>query len=101
MENWYPSSPAIAIFLFFAGVVAITLVKLIWGMSQWAKKPQHRVGQRWGGEHVEVVEWSGRSGYVRAGGELWSAVSKDELAPGDSVKVAKMDGLVLEVRKVS
>lgn len=100
MESWNaPFSPALGVILFLAGVVTLTAVKLVWGMSQWAKKSEHRVGERWGGEHVDVVEWSGTSGYVRAGGELWRAVSKEPLAPGDSVRVARMDGLILEVRK--
>jgi membrane protein implicated in regulation of membrane protease activity len=68
-------------------------------MALWAKKSDHRLGERWGGEHVEVVEWSAGEGYVRAGGELWRATSRDALSPGDEVKVARMDGLNLEVRK--
>lgn len=100
MENWNSSfSPALGVILFLAGVVILAAVKLVWGMAQWAKKSEHRVGERWGGEHVEVVEWEGTSGYVRAGGELWRAVSKDALAPGDQVRVARMDGLILDVHK--
>lgn len=81
-------------------IIAFTAVKLFWGVSQWAKKPQHRVGDRWGEETVEVTEWAqGGKGYVLAGGELWRAISKDALAPGDRVYVQKVKGLTLEVRK--
>ncbi|MEQ8179173.1 MAG: NfeD family protein [Amphiplicatus sp.] len=84
---------------FLLGVVALAAVKLFWGMAQWTRPPQHRVGDRWGDEPAEVVEWSGETGYVRAGGELWRARSQDALAPGEKVKVARTNGLMLDVRK--
>lgn len=82
-----------------ASIIAFTALKLAWGMAQWTRKPEHRIGERWGAEHVEVVEWSGGSGYVSAGGELWRATSKDPLRAGDLVFVQKAKGLTLEVRK--
>jgi membrane-bound serine protease (ClpP class) len=85
--------------LIFVGCIAFAAVKIFWGMAQWRTKSEHRIGERWGGEHVEVVEWSGAEGYVRAGGELWRATSADPLAPGDQVRVARADGLILSVRK--
>ena len=48
---------------------------------------------------AEVTEWSGKEGYVMAGGERWRAISNDALQPGDQVAVAAMDGLVLRVKK--
>jgi len=90
---------AVVVALVMAGVVALAAVKLLWGMAQWTQAPQHRVGERWGDEPVEVVEWTGETGYVRAGGEMWRARSRDALAVGDRVKVARMNGLVLDVRK--
>lgn len=82
-----------------ASIVAFAAIKLAWGVSQWSKKPQHRIGERWGEERVEVTEWRGNAGYVSAGGELWRATSNDALAPGDRVYVQKAKGLTLEVRK--
>lgn len=83
----------------FGGIVLFAGVKLLWGAALWAKRSEHRVGDRWGQETVEVTEWSGSGGYVSAGGELWRAISKDALRPGDRVVVAKAKGLTLEVRK--
>lgn len=80
-------------------IIAFAALKLFWGAAQWVRKPQHRVGDRWGEETVEVTEWAGASGYVSAGGELWRAVSKDALEPGDRVFVHRQKGLTLEVRK--
>lgn len=89
--------------LWIAGVMGLVIVfaavKLIWGAVQWSQRSQHRVGDRWGTEHVEVAEWSGGSGYVSAGGERWRATSADPLKPGDRVTVAKVKGLTLQVRK--
>lgn len=83
----------------FGAIILGSLAVLLWGMAQWAKKPPHRVGEFFGGERVEVVEWSGHEGMVRVGGELWRAQSQGEIAPGDKVRITRADGLVLEVSK--
>ena len=93
------STPALLVLIFFVGAIALAAVKLLWGMAQWTQRPQHRVGDRWGAEPAEVVEWRDGSGYVRAGGELWRARSKENFAPGDPVRVHRMNGLVLDVRR--
>lgn len=80
-------------------LIGFAALKLFWGVSQWTRKPQHRIGERWGEEHVEVTEWAGAKGWVSAGGELWRATSKDALSPGDRVYVQRSKGLTLEVRK--
>jgi membrane-bound serine protease (ClpP class) len=46
-----------------------------------------------------VKEWDGGLGKVLVNGELWKAVSGDELEPGDQVEVLAVDGLTLTVRK--
>ena len=83
-----------------AGIILVAVVKLLWGMALWARKSDHRVGDRWGDGPVEVVEWSGRDGYVNAGGELWRAAGPEGLRPGERVRVAKTKGLQLEVRRI-
>jgi membrane-bound ClpP family serine protease len=80
-------------------LILLAAVKLLWGMALWAMKSPHRVGARFGAEPVEVVEWAGGTGLVRAGGELWKATSSDSFAPGERVKVAGAKGLVLEIRR--
>ncbi len=82
-----------------AVVVVFATATLVWGAAQWAHPSDHRVGERWGDERVEVKEWTGGKGLVSAGGELWRATSKDALEPGDEVSVSKVKGLTLEVRK--
>jgi membrane-bound serine protease (ClpP class) len=47
-------------------------------------------------------EWSGSSGQVQVGSELWSAETaegSDKIRKGDSVEVVQMEGLRLRVRK--
>lgn len=49
------------------------------------------------GEEGKVESWSGDSGYVRLGGELWRATAPEELPPGGKVRVAGLSGLILKV----
>jgi len=49
------------------------------------------------GERVEVLEWSGGEGYVRAQGDRWHAKGDIEASPGDTVEVEKVEGLLLRV----
>ena len=62
-------------------------------------KSPFRVGEAMNVRRAEVVDWSGHEGHVRAGGELWRATSTDDLAPGDEVTVAAVDGLLREVNR--
>jgi membrane-bound serine protease (ClpP class) len=51
------------------------------------------------GRTGEVVEPEGGVGRVRVEGEIWHAVSSDELVPGDRVEVVAVEeGLTLRVR---
>jgi len=54
--------------------------------------PEEMIGIR-----GEVVSWSGRSGHVRAHGEIWRARAESPLAPGNRVRIRQRDGLVLLV----
>jgi membrane protein implicated in regulation of membrane protease activity len=94
------ASPAIIVALILSGIVVFAVVKLLWGMALWFQPNRFRLGQQMQGEEITVTAWSGREGYVDAGGELWRAMSTDALAPGDRVLLSKMKGLTLEVRKV-
>lgn len=52
------------------------------------------------GQRGEVVEAEGGKPRVRIEGEIWHAVSGDELVPGDRVEVlAVEEGLTLRVRR--
>lgn len=85
--------------LLVAGALAALLLKVGWGMSQWGRKTEHRVGDQMTNVRAEVVDWSNRGGSVRAGGETWRATAKETLIPGDKVVVTRVDGLTLEVKK--
>lgn len=100
MENLAHSPLAVAFAAGFVAVILFAVVKVAWGMAQWRKPSTHRVGEGWGDEPVEVIEWSGGEGLVSAGGEIWKARASATLAPGERVKVARVDGLVLEVKKL-
>ena len=51
-------------------------------------------------EVVSVSRRPGRTDYlVRHEGELWSATSKEELSPGDQVRIIAVDGVRLTVAR--
>ncbi|PQA88145.1 NfeD family protein [Hyphococcus luteus] len=93
-----------AAILLLAGFAAISIAK-IYGLFFMRWKSPYRMGQSMNVQHAEVVEWTespaGGEGYVKAGGELWRATSKDSLKPGDEVKVAAVNGLTLSVTRKS
>ena len=45
----------------------------------------------------DVIDWSGQQGQVRVHGEIWSARAGRPIRPGQAVRVAGRDGLVLIV----
>ena len=49
----------------------------------------------------EVKQWHTKEGKVFVRGELWQAVSKDVLLPGDRVVVQHVEGLTLAVTTCS
>ncbi len=85
--------------LIVAGAFAALVLKLGWGMSQWGRKTEYRVGDQMTNVGAEVVDWSGNDGSVLAGGEVWRATAKQAFNPGDKVVVTRVDGLTLEVKK--
>ena len=87
-----------------AGFAAVAVAK-IYGLFFMRWKTPFRVGDAMNVQHAEVVEWkdgaNGGEGYVSAGGELWHAISKDPLKPGDAVSVGTVRGLTLSVTRKS
>ena len=84
----------------FAGATVLTIVLVVaWDIAQRSKKSVHTLGNEMSNARLTVAEWEGDEGAVYVDGELWRAISKDALSPGDKVTVAKVDGLVLKVKK--
>jgi len=54
------------------------------------------------GSEAEIVEWDGTKGRVRVQGEIWSALSKEdlELSAEDIVLISAVDGLDLKIRTI-
>ena len=51
--------------------------------------------------NARVIRTQGQRCIIRLGNELWSARSKGQLSPGDSVLVVSRDGLTLQVSPVT
>lgn len=50
------------------------------------------------GQEGRVMDWNGDAGRVFIRGEIWKAVSDDQPAPGNKVKVTASEGLTLTVQ---
>jgi membrane-bound serine protease (ClpP class) len=48
-----------------------------------------------------VLDWADGEGHVQVDGERWHATSKDDLTPGDTIKVKAVEGLTLVVKKAA
>ncbi len=81
-------------------VAAVAGVAMIAAITQRARKTAFQLGDEFTNDAGVVEIWEGRSGYVRVGGELWRAEAKAALTPGDAVKVARKDGMLLRVTPV-
>lgn len=88
----------LALVAVLVGFGIVALAKL-YGLFFMRWKTPFRVGEAMNVRRAQVVDWKGGEGHVRAGGELWKATSTDELAPGDQVTVAAVDGLLLKVKR--
>ncbi|MEZ5893506.1 MAG: NfeD family protein [Parvularculaceae bacterium] len=81
-----------------AGFAAAVLLKLVLFITAQKTAP-FRAGEAMNAVRAEVVDWSDGAGYVNADGELWRAVSKSRLAPGDEVRIKSVNGLTLQVMR--
>jgi len=97
-ESFFTSPVGLGLTAVAAGFALVALAKL-YGLFFMRWKTPFRVGEAMNVRRAEVVEWHGGEGQVRAGGELWRAMSTDDLAPGDQVTVAAVDGLLLKVKR--
>lgn len=78
-----------------AGGFAVVAIAKLAGLVAARKDVPFRAGD----VRAEVIDWSDGAGYVEADGELWRAVSKAKLAPGDEVRIRSVNGLTLEVSR--
>jgi membrane-bound serine protease (ClpP class) len=52
------------------------------------------------GQAAEVLDWSGQEGHVLAFGERWQAQATQALTQGELVRITRIEGLKLEVRRM-
>jgi membrane protein implicated in regulation of membrane protease activity len=88
------------------GIAAATIVASLIGtaglfrLTQTERRSDFQIGANFGPGRGTVESWSGRSGYVRIGGELWRARAQRTLSPGDTVKVTHVRGMLVSVTQV-
>lgn len=98
--SFWASPAGIGLLALGLGFVIAAAAKL-YGFVFMRWKTPFRVGEAMNVRRAEVTEWSDGEGYVSAGGELWRATSNDQLAAGDKVNVASVNGLLLTVKKAN
>lgn len=92
-----PTSVAAPIYGVILGVSLLTYFYVMRAMRRavqtGAEGIQHEIGR--------VIAVDGKRVRVRVHSEEWSAVSKDTLSEGDSVRIDSVDGLLLRVRRLT
>ncbi len=78
-----------------SGAVLVLLLGLSW--RAYRRAPASSAPMMEG--RAEVLDWSDGAGHVRVQGERWNARRPADLVPGDSVRVAAVDGLTLSVAR--
>lgn len=77
-----------------SGALLSLLLGYAWRIQ---RRPAEQTGRHLIGLPVEVLDWSGSEGHVWAEGERWLARGEDEFKPGDTVRIAGVEGLQLRV----
>lgn len=82
-------------------VTGLVIVSLAAGWITWrAYQEKAQAGpESLLGTKAEIIEWNGKSGRVRAQGEIWQAVSDASLilTPGDFALIARVEDLHLKI----
>lgn len=83
-----------------AAALMVGLILFVLGSLQRARRHPARTGaQAMHGAAAEVLDWSGGEGHVFTQGERWQAQGTESFKPGETVEVAKVMDLTLEVRR--
>jgi membrane-bound serine protease (ClpP class) len=84
------------------GALALVSLAVVLGIVGMAEKARRRPvvsgAPMMIGEPAEVIEFGGGEGWATVEGERWRVRATEPLAPGQRVRVTRVDGLVLEVR---
>jgi membrane-bound serine protease (ClpP class) len=87
--------------LFGSAIASGGLIFFVVGAAiQASKRPTATGAEQLLSEQGTVIDWSGDRGNIRIHGEVWSARAERPLAPGDVVRIARRDGLILIVEAV-
>jgi len=82
-------------------VTTTVIIGTIWAFAISKAMAIRRAPATVGPEQIIGLEGVARDdGYVLVHGELWRAHSRDRLAPGQRVKVDRLDGLTLDVHRI-
>ena len=83
------------------GVIVLLSILLYVMMIRMMRLPQMCGNDALLHERGLVVDVTDRDAHVRIGGEIWQAISADQLRVGDQVRVVMHHGLTLEVERLN
>ena len=90
------SWPVVVIVAAMAFALTVFVLASLWRSR---RKPARTGAAAMRGATAEVIDWTGHQGHVFAQGERWQARGAEQLLPGETVEVAGIDELTLEVRR--
>ena len=76
-------------------VSVLTLAALLGYAWRAQTRPVATGSEELAGKEAEVVDWANGEGHVWVHSERWRARGPHRLAPGDKVRIEKLDGLTL------
>ena len=97
--------PGFGIPLPLIGVLTLVSAGFVIGVAGMAARARRRpvvsgTSQMVGGS-AEIIEFGAGTGWASVDGERWQVRAKQDLHPGQHVRITRVDGLTLEVRPVS
>ena len=90
------SWPVVVIVATMAFALTVFVLASLWRSR---KKPARTGAAAMRGATAEVIDWTGHQGHVFAQGERWQARGPEPLTPGETVEIAGIHELTLEVRR--
>lgn len=90
-----------SLFTLVVGCAGILSLLLAWLVFKALRRRPRTGSEGLIGEKGRALSAIFGKGEVFVHGEIWKAVSEEEIQPGDAVEVTKVDGLTLKVRKVT
>ena len=86
--------PVYALILLISGLIYYAMIKAM-------QQPIRTGSEGLRGQSAEVIDMQNHEGHVRIHGEIWQATSSDSFRKGDTATVQAVQGLTLNIARLS